>query len=52
MIASCIKGRIIDIILIALFVAFIATPPAALFWHQPKIYLVRSAASSPHLEGN
>ena len=45
MIASRMKARIIDIILIILFFGFFAIPAAALFWHQPKIFLFKPNAS-------
>jgi hypothetical protein len=45
MIASRMKARIIDLILLFLFIGFFAIPLAALFWHQPKIFLFKPNAS-------
>ena len=38
MIASTMRRKTIDIILILLSFGFIAIPLAALFWHQPKFF--------------
>jgi hypothetical protein len=45
LIASSMKERIIHLILIALFGGFLAILVVALFWHQPKVYSLKQAAS-------